>query len=123
MYSNPPACTTTLAAGDCICVGFAGVNCTQPCPLGRWGVQCEGRCSCANGGQCEKASAKCVCPAGYSGEHCEDRSGFDQADIIFPVCPANRYGIDCDQSCTCDMEHTETCDTITGEYNSPLALP
>ncbi|NXA01094.1 PEAR1 protein, partial [Nesospiza acunhae] len=66
-----------------------GEICSVPCPPGRFGPGCQGRCGCHNGGHCDPHGGQCQCSPGFTGEQCQER------------CPVGRYGQDCRESCDC----------------------
>lgn len=41
------------------------------CVTGRFGADCQQRCECENGGQCDRQTGRCSCSAGWIGERCE----------------------------------------------------
>ncbi|NXH27768.1 TIE1 kinase, partial [Myiagra hebetior] len=62
----------------CSCAsGWSGSRCDQACPPGFYGPDCALRCTCQNGGSCNRFSG-CVCPAGWHGQHCEKSDRFPQ---------------------------------------------
>ncbi|XP_030310830.1 tyrosine-protein kinase receptor Tie-1 isoform X3 [Calypte anna] len=62
----------------CSCAsGWSGSRCSQACAPGYYGPNCALRCSCRNGGSCNRFSG-CVCPAGWHGQHCEKSDRFPQ---------------------------------------------
>ncbi|CAM9124938.1 unnamed protein product, partial [Lampetra planeri] len=55
--------------GECSCsAGWMGTVCAQPCPPGRFGLNCSHTCQCHNNGLCVSTTGECVCSAGYTGE-------------------------------------------------------
>ena len=46
--------------------------------MGMYGQDCEGRCQCENGAQCDSVTGECNCTAEWSGTHC-NISETDQA--------------------------------------------
>lgn len=40
------------------------------CPQGFYGLDCQEKCLCLNGGSCDHVSGVCSCPAGWIGPHC-----------------------------------------------------
>ena len=78
--------------------GFTGVDCLNPCPPGKFGVNCENDCNCnLDNAVCHSITGKCVCRVGYFGEKCDQ------------PCEAGFYGIDCrlkcpDQCLNCDFK-------------------
>ena len=55
-------------------------RCTEQCPLGRYGEECERECSCMNGGTCDPITGVCVCLAGWRGALCEE--GISQCFMV-----------------------------------------
>jgi len=43
------------------------------CQHGYYGVGCRRRCRCDNNASCDTETGDCVCPAGRTGLHCEQR--------------------------------------------------
>lgn len=41
------------------------------CALGHFGIDCQHKCECENGGVCDRESGRCSCPAGWMGTRCE----------------------------------------------------
>jgi len=39
---------------------------------GFWGLGCTNLCTCVNGGKCDQVTGECMCPAGLSGDNCEE---------------------------------------------------
>ena len=39
---------------------------------GFYGIGCNSLCDCSNGGSCDAATGRCVCPPGIRGDKCED---------------------------------------------------
>ena len=48
------------------------LRCTEQCPPGRYGEECERDCNCLNGGTCDPITGVCVCLAGWRGALCEE---------------------------------------------------
>ena len=74
--------------GTCQCLnGTCGGACERdreecagvaPCPPGRWGRACVGRCACAPAGTCDDGpfgSGACRCRDGWTGPRCDVRCG------------------------------------------------
>ncbi|NXX37621.1 MEGF6 protein, partial [Nicator chloris] len=59
--------------GDCVCPpGRAGPTCERgKCGPHRYGLGCQQRCSCRNGGLCDPADGSCSCAPGWTGKSCE----------------------------------------------------
>ncbi|GFR21873.1 protein draper [Trichonephila clavata] len=95
--------------GKCMCSrGWTGVDCSQKCPPGTFGLGCEEQCSyCIFGdGTCNHITGQCNCLPGYMGSRCEKR------------CPKGRWGIECKERCVC--EHGAACNQTDGHC---LCLP
>lgn len=43
-----------------------GTDCSTPCPLGRYGINCSSRCGCKNDAVCSPVDGSCICKAGKS---------------------------------------------------------
>lgn len=41
------------------------------CPSGTFGIDCKEKCTCKNGGLCDKATGRCNCGLGWTGDFCE----------------------------------------------------
>lgn len=50
-----------------------GVPCPAECLPGRFGAGCKHSCRCLNGGDCDRRSGRCLCPAGWTGDQCQSR--------------------------------------------------
>lgn len=60
-----------------------GSVCAQPCPLGKYSINCSKDCSCRNGGLCDHVTGQCQCAAGFSGRrYAADTRGRQPAQII-----------------------------------------
>uniref|UniRef100_A0A8D3EBW1 Multiple EGF-like-domains 6b n=1 Tax=Scophthalmus maximus TaxID=52904 RepID=A0A8D3EBW1_SCOMX len=44
--------------------------CVSACPQGFYGLDCQEKCLCLNGGSCDHVSGVCSCPAGWIGPFC-----------------------------------------------------
>lgn len=44
--------------------------CVSACPQGFFGLDCQEKCLCLNGGSCDHVSGVCSCPAGWIGPFC-----------------------------------------------------
>ncbi|KAF3688778.1 Multiple epidermal growth factor-like domains protein 11 [Channa argus] len=77
-----------------------GSVCAQPCPLGKYGINCSKDCSCRNGGLCDHITGQCQCAAGFSGRRCQDD------------CPVGTFGLQCNQRCEC--QNGAKCHHING---------
>lgn len=50
-----------------------GVPCPAECLPGHFGAGCKHSCRCLNGGDCDRHSGRCLCPAGWTGDQCQSR--------------------------------------------------
>ncbi|GMR43393.1 hypothetical protein PMAYCL1PPCAC_13588 [Pristionchus mayeri] len=78
--SNPPS---ICPAGT-----QAPPTCRQDCSLGRWGVDCAGRCFCAGGLPCDFPTGVCAsgeCEKGWRGEAC-DHDINECTELSSPCC-------------------------------------
>ncbi|KAG1925808.1 extended synaptotagmin-1, partial [Pimephales promelas] len=71
------------------------------CPAGRFGVGCQLRCVCDNGGGCDPVTGRCSCPPGWTGHGCRK------------ACDAGRWGLGCASVCDCGNSGG-VCDAQTG---------
>ena len=53
----------------------ACVSCIA-CPRGRYGVNCESTCDCANGASCDSVTGACNCLSGWTGPKCLVAQGY-----------------------------------------------
>eukprot|EP00057_Strongylocentrotus_purpuratus_P008299 XP_011662773.1 PREDICTED: tyrosine-protein kinase receptor Tie-2-like [Strongylocentrotus purpuratus] len=69
------------------------------CPTGRWNPpRCTGVCdACYNGGMCDHVTGWCICPPGFTGEHCEQACGF------------NSFGVSCEFRCSSSVDESVSC--------------
>nr|XP_034336472.1 uncharacterized protein LOC105332975 isoform X2 [Crassostrea gigas] len=89
--------------GQCHCLpGYSGDFCTEPCPKGFYGNQCQQVCRCLNGGDCDTINGTCICPAGFMGTDCSQK------------CPLGKYGSACFLNCTCGA-FSKGCNALTGK--------
>src|SRR4051794_10882454 len=74
-YLNNLSCTKTCNCqnggscdrfgGACRCApGFMGPQCTQICPLGKFGPGCKEKCQCADHTSCDLQTGACRCGLG-----------------------------------------------------------
>ncbi|XP_072477629.1 EGF-like and EMI domain-containing protein 1 [Notamacropus eugenii] len=85
----------------CLCpAGWGGILCSETCPPGTYGQECNGICQCQNGGSCDPVTGHCHCPPGVHGMICEDG------------CPKGFFGKDCKKKCMC--AHNSYCHKIYG---------
>lgn len=63
----------SLNAAQCEVMGliFCPVRLVPECPVGRFGANCQLKCSCQNNGSCDKVTGTCQCGSGYYGHLCE----------------------------------------------------
>lgn len=45
--------------------------CVSACPQGFFGLDCQEKCLCLNGGSCDHVTGVCSCPAGWIGAACD----------------------------------------------------
>ena len=45
-----------------------GAVCANPCPPGTYHVDCQKKCDCYNGAECDHVSGRCHCPPGFRGD-------------------------------------------------------
>nr|CAI9694342.1 unnamed protein product [Rangifer tarandus platyrhynchus] len=81
-FGCQPKCVKTVITREC-CAGYFGPQC-QPCP-GKAENVCFGNGICLDGAN---GTGVCECGRGFSGTACE-------------TCTEGKYGIHCDQACTC----------------------
>ena len=66
---------TNLSIGEicvfCMYPGWTGITCSQPCPEGKFGVDCSFSCHCQHG-DCHHINGTCICHIGYTGRVCSD---------------------------------------------------
>jgi hypothetical protein len=72
------------------------VQCLEVCPLGTYGVDCMGQCSCQHGGACDARTGACSCRPGWRGEWCHQRA-----------CEDGKWGPRCDKDCECNPATTD----------------
>lgn len=64
----------SLFADGCMCsAGWWGSYCSNPCPPGKYGQDCNQVCFCQNNSTCDSVSGNCTCPSGYIGDACQNR--------------------------------------------------
>ncbi|XP_071941119.1 uncharacterized protein [Antedon mediterranea] len=87
---------------ECICSdGWTGEYCSEPCPVGVYGQDCQHKCpSCSNGGTCDPVTGECDCAPGWKGVTCAEE------------CTRRTYGKDCDLHCS---DCADSCHPLTGE--------
>ncbi len=61
-------CKYMLHVYLCVCVCVF----VSECPAGRFGSDCQDRCYCLNGAQCDRQTGQCVCQPGWTGQRCEN---------------------------------------------------
>ncbi|KTF74229.1 hypothetical protein cypCar_00019357, partial [Cyprinus carpio] len=88
-------------------ISSAGLRCTQQCPEGTWGLQCNQTCSCLNGATCQAHTGTCLCKPGFWGAQCQH------------MCSAGLFGEKCSLHCP-QCVHASSCHHITGNC---LCLP
>uniref|UniRef100_A0AC11BK35 Stabilin 2 n=1 Tax=Ovis aries TaxID=9940 RepID=A0AC11BK35_SHEEP len=82
VFGCQPKCVKTVITREC-CAGYFGPQC-QPCP-GKPENVCFGNGICLDGAN---GTGACECGRGFSGTACE-------------TCAEGKYGVHCDQECTC----------------------
>uniref|UniRef100_A0A914GQI7 Exocyst complex component 2 n=1 Tax=Globodera rostochiensis TaxID=31243 RepID=A0A914GQI7_GLORO len=89
--------------GKCECVGFTGPRCRTPCQRGTYGLECSKSCNCDSEAKCERFNGSCICSEGFRGEHCSEK-----------ICPFDRFGLRCEQTCACNSNNTKLCHPLNG---------
>lgn len=57
---------------NCRCsLGYTGITCDQPCPDGKYGLNCTLDCECYGGAKCDPVQGCCDCPTGRYGNRCQ----------------------------------------------------
>ncbi|NXR06305.1 SREC protein, partial [Semnornis frantzii] len=86
--------------GHCSCSpGYQGRSCRDPCPAGKYGVQCVHSCgSCKRSQPCSPVDGFCLaCQPGWNGTLCKEpcEPGF-HGEGCLQLCPRCRHGDACD---------------------------
>nr|CAD7433347.1 unnamed protein product [Timema monikensis] len=104
--------------GTCVCArGWEGVDCSQHCREGYYGLRCKEKCPDVYGNRtCDHVTGEFVCRSGYIGLTCEH------------PCPLGTYGLNCLKKCHCkngaDCHHvTGSCRCLPGWTGSTCATP
>ncbi|KAK1794660.1 hypothetical protein P4O66_001374 [Electrophorus voltai] len=111
--SRGSACVYLDGQSSTWSVVYAGPRCTEQCPQGSWGHQCNQSCTCLNSASCLPQSGTCLCKPGYWGAQCQH------------ACTRGTYGEKCSQACR-PCAHSTFCHHITGQclclpgYTGPL---
>ena len=93
--------TCDYLTGQCECMpGYTGFFCLEPCPKGRFGRRCLGKCSCQNNAECYHVSGECRCPGGWHGPNCRE------------PCPRGTFGPNCTHECYC--HNNANCNPVDG---------
>uniref|UniRef100_A0A4W5RH13 EGF-like domain-containing protein n=1 Tax=Hucho hucho TaxID=62062 RepID=A0A4W5RH13_9TELE len=104
-----------LRSKGCVCV------CVLACPQGFYGLDCQEKCVCVNGGHCSHVTGVCVCP--YWTSHTSDSlynikhfisymyyqcvfnidmiGSLEVSYLFLAACQAGFYGESCSQTCGC----------------------
>ncbi|CAG2104937.1 unnamed protein product [Medioppia subpectinata] len=104
----PPGWMGEFCTNSCTLVenkyGYKGERCEEECPPGTYGLNCEKKCKCFNGGVCDPEDGHCVCKDGWIGLQCETR-----------MCSDGLYGPECRHICQCHQNNSQLCHPWTGE--------
>ncbi|XP_070175366.1 fibrillin-3-like [Littorina saxatilis] len=87
--------------GTCLCkAGWEGITCIDDVDECTTDITCQDNAECSN----TEGSYVCICNTGF----------FKGADGICTECTPGRYGRDCNLTCDCQSENTESCDNVDG---------
>nr|XP_034995830.1 scavenger receptor class F member 1 [Zootoca vivipara] len=95
--------------GRCTChAGYQGDSCREPCPAGKYGLQCMQSCGhCQDLKACFPVDGSCpACDPGWNGTHCKQ------------PCPPGHHGENCALLCPPGCREGESCHPETGECRS-----
>ncbi|XP_053223676.1 scavenger receptor class F member 1 isoform X1 [Podarcis raffonei] len=95
--------------GRCTChAGYQGDSCKDPCPAGKYGMQCMQSCGhCQDLKACFPVDGSCpACDPGWNGTHCKQ------------PCPPGHHGGNCALLCPPGCRRGESCHPETGECRS-----
>jgi len=113
----------SCSSEGCHCyAGWHGVNCTEPCPAGHYGIKCRGICHCSEQSTgCSPVDGHCLCAPGYRGYYCESQ------------CSYGTYGEGCRNECHCsggcfchhitgNCQHTDSRDWQVGHCFADMTI-
>ncbi|XP_046552084.1 multiple epidermal growth factor-like domains protein 10 [Haliotis rubra] len=113
------SCDVTQGACDGGCnPGWREADCTQVCPAGAYGVDCNNACGrCGNTSLCHHETGSCPdgCEAGWHLDLCKE------------ACPNGKYGLNCAAQCghcngSCDVVDGRCLQGCSHGYRGPRCL-
>uniref|UniRef100_A0A3B3DVC1 Platelet endothelial aggregation receptor 1 n=1 Tax=Oryzias melastigma TaxID=30732 RepID=A0A3B3DVC1_ORYME len=69
---------------------LSGPRCSEPCPEGLWGPNCNLSCfkHCPNSDTCARETGECVCRPGYWGVSCQNSEQRSEPDVLLSLSAA-----------------------------------
>ncbi|KAL5014723.1 hypothetical protein ScPMuIL_008993 [Solemya velum] len=107
----------------------------------KWRKTCTCECDMDQTTKCDNVDGQCTCKAGWTGTFCrndineceallcqenadcknnngsytcECKKGYKLTGVECLECEPDEYGSNCSETCQCAMDHTETCDKVSG---------
>ena len=69
LIANTPHSSTCVKSAALVTNHIVqGAVCANPCPPGTYHVDCQKKCDCYNGAECDHVSGRCHCPPGFRGD-------------------------------------------------------